>query len=162
MKKVKHYKMNDIEIVVFNDGSTDNSSKIIKSFADKYKNILFIDEKEKQGVINARNMAIKAASGEYILPLEADDTIESTYVGKGVKILDANPNIGIVYCKAKLFGIKNIDLYLADKQFLERFHSDIGKIKKKYKKLFNILLPITIVELITIITLVNLNWRLNG
>ena len=98
---------NDIEIVVFNDGSTDNSSEIIKSFADKYNNILFFDEKENKGVINARNMAIEAANGEYILPLDADDTIEPTYIEKAVKILKENPNVGIVYCDAKMFGNKN-------------------------------------------------------
>lgn len=97
----------DIEIVCFNDGSTDNSREIIKNIADNYKNILFIDEKENKGVIFARNKAIEVSSGEYILPLDADDTIEPTYVEKAVKVLDTNPNIGIVYCKAKLFGSKN-------------------------------------------------------
>ena len=98
---------NDIEVVIVNDGSTDNSSDIIKTFAEKYKNILFFDEKENKGVIYARNMAIEAAIGEYILPLDADDTIEPTYVEKAVKILDTNPHIGIVYCKARMFGSKN-------------------------------------------------------
>ena len=97
----------DIEIVIVNDGSTDNSNEIIKTFADKYKNILFFDENKNKGVINARNMAIEAANGEYILPLDADDTIEPTYIEKAVKILNENPNIGIVYCKARMFGIKN-------------------------------------------------------
>ncbi len=97
----------DIEIVIVNDGSTDNSNEIIKTFADKYKNILFFDENKNKGVINARNMAIEAASGEFILPLDADDTIEPTYIEKAVKILKENPNIGIVYCKARMFGIKN-------------------------------------------------------
>lgn len=52
-------------------------------------------------------MAIEAGHGEYILPLDADDTIEPTYIEKAVKILDSNPNIGIVYCRARLFGNEN-------------------------------------------------------
>lgn len=104
----------NIEIVCVNDGSTDNSSEIIKSFADKYKNILFFTNNENKGVIYARNLAIDACRGEYILPLDADDTIEPTYVEKAVKILDDNPNIGIVYCKAKLFGNKNMPWDLGD------------------------------------------------
>lgn len=105
------------EIVCINDGSTDNSRKIIKSFADKYNNILFIDEPQNKGVISARNTAILASNGEYILPLDADDTIEPSYVEKAVKILDTEPNIGIVYCKVKLFGSinKNADLMNFDK-----------------------------------------------
>lgn len=97
----------NIEIVIVNDGSVDNSSEIIKDFVDKNKNILFFNEKENKGVVHARNMAIDAASGEYILPLDADDTIEPTYIEKAIKILTKNPDIGIVYCKARKFGRKN-------------------------------------------------------
>ena len=97
----------NIEIVIVNDGSTDDSSEVIKPFAEKYKNILFFDNKENKGVIYARNMAIDACRGVYILPLDADDTIEPTYIEKAVKILDENPKIGIVYCKARKFGTKN-------------------------------------------------------
>lgn len=93
----------NIEIICVNDCSTDNSKEVIS----KFKNIKFIDLKENKGVINARNLAIDASSGEYILPLDADDIIEPTYVEKAAKILNENPEIGIVYCKAKFFGTKN-------------------------------------------------------
>lgn len=72
----------NLEIVCINDGSTDNSSEVIKSYAEKYKNIVFLDEKTNRGVCCARNMAIAASSGEYILPLDADDKIEPQYVEK--------------------------------------------------------------------------------
>ena len=52
----------------------------------------------------ARNAGIQAARGTYILPLDADDTIEPTYMEKAVKILNENPHVGVVYCKADLFG----------------------------------------------------------
>ena len=104
----------NIEIVIVNDGSTDNSSEVVKTFADKYKNILFFDNQENKGVIYTRNMAIEAASGEYILPLDADDTIESTYIEKAVKILNEYPKIGIVYCKARMFSSKNTYWNLKD------------------------------------------------
>lgn len=97
----------DLEIICVNDGSRDNSSKIIKELAEKYKNILYFELEKNLGVINARNLAIDSSSGEYILPLDADDTIEPTYVEKAVNILDNNTDIGIVYCKAKLCGNKN-------------------------------------------------------
>ena len=103
----------NIEIVCINDGSDDNSSEIIKDFSDKYSNILFIDNKTNNGVISARNTAIEASHGEYILPLDADDIIEPTYIEKAVKILNENPKIGIVYCKAKIFGNKEEDWDLA-------------------------------------------------
>lgn len=105
----------DIEIVCVNDGSTDNSVEIIKSFENKYKNFIFLNNEENRGVIYSRNFAIKNCNGTYILPLDADDIIEPTYVEKAVKILDNNPNIGIVYCKAKIFG--NYDKYWNLKPF---------------------------------------------
>lgn len=105
----------DIEIVCVNDGSIDNSVEIIKSFENKYKNFIFLNNEENRGVIYSRNFAIKNCNGTYILPLDADDIIEPTYVEKAVKILDNNPNIGIVYCKAKIFG--NYDKYWNLKPF---------------------------------------------
>lgn len=105
----------DIEIVCVNDGSTDNSVETIKSFENKYKNFIFLNNEENRGVIYSRNFAIKNCNGAYILPLDADDIIEPTYVEKAVKILDNNPNIGIVYCKAKIFG--NYDKYWNLKPF---------------------------------------------
>lgn len=97
----------NLEIVCINDGSTDNSNEVIKSYAEKYKNIVFLDEKTNRGVCCARNMAIAASSGEYILPLDADDKIEPQYVEKAARVLYNNPKVGIVYCKADFFGRKN-------------------------------------------------------
>ncbi len=104
----------NIEIVCINDGSTDNSSQVIQRLAQKYKQIIFFDEKENHGLIYARNTAINAASGEYILPLDADDTIEPEYIEETVKILANNPDTGIVYSKARLFGTQNKEWKLPD------------------------------------------------
>ena len=93
------------EIVIVNDGSTDNSSEVIKKYADKYKNIMFFDNEKNNGVVYARNMAIEACRGEYILPLDADDIIDETYVEKAVDVLNNNPDISIVYCYgSEMFG----------------------------------------------------------
>lgn len=104
----------NIEIICVNDGSSDNSAEIIKTFSDKYKNIVFFDEKENRGVIYSRNMAINAAKGDYVLPLDADDKIETTFVEKAVQILEKSPDIGIVYSKANFFGYKNEEWKLPD------------------------------------------------
>lgn len=102
----------NIEIVVVNDASTDNSASVIKEYADKYPNIIFLDEKENKGVIKSRNFAISKCSGNYILPLDCDDKIASTFVQKAVDILDNDVDIRIVYSKTMLFGEKNKEFKL--------------------------------------------------
>lgn len=97
----------NIEIICISDGSSDNSDEIIKKFVLNNKNIKYINCDKNMGVANARNTAIDSSAGEYILPLDADDVIESTYVEKAVAILDNDSNIGIVYSKARKFGKVN-------------------------------------------------------
>ncbi|MCI5145419.1 MAG: glycosyltransferase, partial [Candidatus Electrothrix sp. AR3] len=57
-----------------------------------------------QGLAAARNNGIREAKGEYILPLDADDRIGPSYLERAVEFLDQDPVLGIVYCRAQLFG----------------------------------------------------------
>lgn len=65
----------DIEIVIVDDGSTDNSPQIISKYKQKYNNIKVITQKNK-GVIEARIEGYRNATGEYIGWIDADDFIE--------------------------------------------------------------------------------------
>lgn len=65
----------NIEIIIINDGSTDNSIGIINSFKENYDNIIFIDSDNK-GVSHARNLGLKKSSGEYIAFVDGDDLVE--------------------------------------------------------------------------------------
>lgn len=95
----------NIEIVCINDASTDNTRDVIAKLAEEHKNkIVFIENPENQGVIYSRNRAIDICSGEYILPLDADNMIKPTYVEKAAKVLEENPKVGVVYCRVERFG----------------------------------------------------------
>lgn len=102
----------DFEIIVINDGSTDEYT--IHHLATYQKEKTKIYHIENQGVSAARNFGISHATGEYILPLDADDKIDSTYMEKAVAVLDSRPEIGIVYCNAHFFGAKNCRWKLSD------------------------------------------------
>lgn len=93
----------NVEIIVVNDGSSEDS-KFLKDFSAPKTKII---HQENQGVCVARNNGIKMAQGKYILPLDADDKIHSTYIQKSVNILENNQKIGIVYCEAEFFGEKS-------------------------------------------------------
>ena len=102
----------NIEIVVINDASTDNSTDVIKPYSNKYKNIIFLDEKENKGVVESRNLAIKKSTGDYILPVDADDKIDATFCEKAVKILNSDLDIKIVYSRIQFFGHLNKEFKL--------------------------------------------------
>jgi glycosyltransferase involved in cell wall biosynthesis len=92
----------DLEIVVVDDGSTDPETKALLDRYDRPKTRVL---REKNGGPSAaRNRAIEAGSGEYVMPLDADDRIAPTYVEKAVRLLDEDPRLGIVYCLAEYFG----------------------------------------------------------
>lgn len=68
--------LQDIEIIIVNDGSTDKSKEIIKSYEEKYKDKIKYIEKENGGAADARNYGIAHATGEYIAFLDSDDYAE--------------------------------------------------------------------------------------
>lgn len=77
----------NIELLIINDGSTDNSDSIIKSIIKKNKsrNIRYISRSNK-GVVYTRNEGIKLAKGEFISFLDADDYFNPDYIEKSFKI----------------------------------------------------------------------------
>ncbi len=67
--------LKDIEIICVNDGSTDNTIKILQKLAEQDNRIKIIDKKN-EGVSIARNTGIQAASGDYIMFVDGDDYLE--------------------------------------------------------------------------------------
>lgn len=68
----------NIEVIVVNDGSVDNTSEVARKFKVK------LIEQENKGLAAARNAGIKAASGEWILPLDADDKIHAFFISRTI------------------------------------------------------------------------------
>jgi glycosyltransferase involved in cell wall biosynthesis len=89
-----------IEVVVVNDGSTDNTEEIIKSYGNKIKYL----SKENGGVATALNMAIQNSNGVYISWLSHDDYYLSNKISRQVKELEniQNRENIIPYCIAKI------------------------------------------------------------
>lgn len=77
----------NIELIILNDGSTDDSDKVITTVIKKNKNrnIVYVNRKNK-GVVYTRNEGLRLAKGEFISYLDADDYFNRTYISKSYKI----------------------------------------------------------------------------
>lgn len=91
----------DCEVVVVDDGSRDE--RTLDVLSDLPPEVRLVRQ-ENGGLPSARNAGINAASGELILPLDADDLIDRRYPGEAREVLLDRPEVGIVYCRADLFG----------------------------------------------------------
>ena len=86
-----------IEIIVVDDGSTDDSAKKIRRYQQQDSRIQLIQQRNK-GVASARNAAIAIARGEYIAPLDADDIWLREKISLQVNALDSRPEkVGLAY-----------------------------------------------------------------
>lgn len=88
---------NEFEIIVVNDGSTDNSRNLIENYASKHigYNIKVIN-KENGGVSSARNVALKAARGKWIALLDSDDEWLPDKIKRQLDFINRHPNAAFV------------------------------------------------------------------
>ncbi len=95
LKSICNQNSANFEIIIINDGSTDKTGHLIKSFLEtnnSTQNIKYID-KENEGVSEARNCGLKLAKGEYIAFVDSDDFISSNYISSVTKIMNKAPDV---------------------------------------------------------------------
>ena len=105
MKSIFDNIENSFEVILINDGSKDNSLKIIKELMKKYKNIELIDN-SNNGVSYSRNLGIKKAKGNYIMFVDADDELKKNWFDRINSYMTENYDI-VYFSKYNLKSNKN-------------------------------------------------------
>lgn len=88
----------DLEIIVVNDGSPDNSEAVIKPFLSDSR--VWYIKQVNAGVAAARNTAIKHAQGDYFALLDQDDLWHPDKLARQIELFKSNPRLGLVHCHA--------------------------------------------------------------
>ena len=94
MESVLAQTHHDFEVIVVNDGSSDQTRQWVSQIKDPRVKLI---SQENKGLAGARNTGIAHAQGEYITFLDADDLWEPTKLEKQVRVLDENSEVGLVY-----------------------------------------------------------------
>ena len=94
------------ELIIMDDGSTDNGGQIVQDFA-RIDSRINLFRQNNSGPSVARNECISRSNGKYILPLDGDDKIGAKYLEKAVDYLENNADCKLVYCLAEKFGEEN-------------------------------------------------------
>jgi glycosyltransferase involved in cell wall biosynthesis len=94
VQSVLNQSVSDFEIILVDDGSTDNTQAVLAPFQPHIRYIY----QDNRGLAAARNTGIRAAAGEYIAFLDSDDWWLPTKLERQVALLDRRDELGLVYC----------------------------------------------------------------
>jgi glycosyltransferase involved in cell wall biosynthesis len=89
------YPQDQIQLIFVDDGSQDQTPKIINQYAAQLGDRVKAFKSAGKGLGNARNQIVEAADGEYLLFVDADETLTQGYLRTQVEVLDENPQVGI-------------------------------------------------------------------
>lgn len=95
-----------VEVVLVDDGSTDPPLLDYLDGLERQGRLTVIHQ-DNAGPAVARNTAVRASRGTYVLPLDADDRISPDYLEKAVAHLEAHPQTAVVYGEAEYFGARS-------------------------------------------------------
>ena len=136
-------KYSPLEVIVVDNGSTDNSVTLIK---EKFPNVKIVEAKKNLGFAKGNNLGYEKSTGDYILFLNNDCIVTDNFLEKLVLYLKKNPVVGIVqptilfYRPNTIFHnkINSVGSFFLKSGFL--YHQDYGKnfVRQKYSKPFEV------------------------
>lgn len=112
------------EVILVDDGSLDRSGKICDEYVERYPDYFFVQHTVNQGVSSARNMGLSMAGGEFIVFIDCDDIVTSSYLEEFFRMITLHEDVDIAVCGVKvnnknivLNGKQNKNGYINKQQF---------------------------------------------
>lgn len=124
----------NLEIIVIDDGSTDDSKNVILKLMEDDNRIFYINKKNG-GMSSARNLGLRICKGDFIQFIDADDLLENDKIQFQVNQLLIEKNIDIVYTATKYFSnTNNINIFLDNNEIQNKGLFTISGLTTKYLK----------------------------
>lgn len=87
----------NVEVIVVDDNSSDNTEEIVKNYSNKHNFIKYIKHDKNKGGSAARNTGVENSSGDFIAFLDSDDEWVETKLEKCIKIFNSNQDVDLIY-----------------------------------------------------------------
>lgn len=100
----------DSELIVVDDGSTDNTFEVVRGYMDRHKNIRYMRHTNRKLSLS-KNVGIKAAAGDLIAFLDSDDAYKPDYLERRVEYLERHPEVDLLEGGVIIIG----DPYVKDR-----------------------------------------------
>ncbi|MEM9886223.1 MAG: glycosyltransferase family A protein [Bacteroidota bacterium] len=107
IESVQQQTMDEWEMIVIDDGSTDQTVEIVKAYQAKDKRIILLQNTENQGISATRNHGLAHVKGKYIAMLDSDDLCLPQRFEQQFSFLEAHPEIAVLGAWSELIGIKD-------------------------------------------------------
>lgn len=148
LRSVVEQTYDNLEIIVFNDGSTDSTDLVIKNFINlSVREITYIS-KTNEGLCKTLNRGLKTSKGKYITLIASDDLWLPSKIEEQVRFLEANSNIGLLFSDAYFLvnEVKTLKKYSDYKTRLKKLFKNSIQNANIYESLLsdNVILALTV------------------